>query len=164
MFARFGFSNYRGVAGSESLSLIAAEPRNKAGPALIEGIGGEYLVTGSAEQSCLPFTILLGLDHRESIVRAMKSLRLQVAHSGGTSAKDATIVDNLFTRKIPDPGRPTVLECDVVIGRTLYSYGFRYDADQYVSEWLWRETGRGRETLFTRDGQDVERQVVDADP
>ncbi|GAA4847747.1 ATP-binding protein [Algivirga pacifica] len=146
MLLEFRISNYRSIAEEQVLSLLP-DPRQKEYSENIRGNKHQalnglalYGANSSGKSNCLK-----GLTLFDQLV--------------STSAQGSSVAKLPYDPYLLKEGfncRPTVMEATIILGEVRYRYGFTYNQQRVLSEWLYRKK-IGREVeVFFREGDKIE--------
>lgn len=145
MLLRLGVSNFRSVREFAELSLVASEAIKDKGPSLLNGPG---------QSKVLPVILVYGANAsgKSAIFSVMGVIKTHVRTSFSSRAPDDKITRTPFAFSLDDDGKPTHVDCDFVVDGVRYHYGFEFNDEEYVKEWLYSYPEGYRRVLFFRDG------------
>lgn len=147
MLIEFRISNYRSIAEEQVISLEPAPKQREY----------EENVIGNEKFSVLNAIAFYGPNSsgKSNLLRAMEVLDKMVSMSSKTNSTEKLPYDP-FLLKEGYAKKPTNFELTFVIDGTRYRYGFAYNADKILEEWLYRKKVGREVELFLRKKDTVE--------
>lgn len=147
MLIEFSVSNYRSIGDKLTLSLTSA-PKQKE-------FEGNIIQMGNF--SALNACALYGANAsgKSNIIRAM-SLMGALVHKSSNMPSTAKLPYDPFLLKRGYGENPTMMEIVFVANDKRYRYGFTYNKDVVLREWLYRKTVGREVALFLRDGEIID--------
>ncbi len=147
MLLRFGVSNFRSIREYAELSLIASGAIKDQGPDLLEWSEGKVRV--------LPGIVLYGANAagKSSVYNVMSAMRSHVLQSYSKLGATANIPRNSFALDRTSNKEPTRFDCDFILDRVRYHYGFVFGDTRFLREWLYAFPSGHKRILFNRDAE-----------
>ncbi len=145
MLVNFTFKNFRSFRDEMTLSLEAT-PIQELAEAVVD-VYGEQL---------LPVAVMYGANSsgKSNVLKALKAMRDVLLNSVKLNPKDRLEADP-FSLDISSPEQPTSFEIQFTIDKSKFRYGFDYNTDSILNEWLYEKRIGEREfELFLRSGDE----------
>lgn len=143
MLLSFALTNFGSFRDRTEVSFIATDPPVAKGPQLLRGPDG---------LTVLPFILFYDPEGcaGSDFIGAMRLMRdrVRAAWRPGGAAEEAPA----RIGAAPSSDWPTTLECNLIVHRTRYRYGFEVAGDCIRREWLQRITGDRTASLIERAG------------
>lgn len=145
MFLRFGVSNYRSIREYAEVSFIAAGAIKDQGPKLLNWDGGKV--------SVLPAIVVYGANAagKSSVHMAMGAMRSNVINSFRNLDATGDIPRQPFALDGASKDLPTRFDCDFIIDGVRFHYGYEYNDQVFLREWLFSFPEGYKRLLFNRD-------------
>ena len=145
MLLRLGVSNYRSIRDYVELSLMASDA--------IKDKGTDLLDLPGTKHRALPAIIIYGANAagKSSIHLALGSMKGHVLNSFRNLEAGASIPRHPFALDNVSREKPTHFDCDFVINRVRYHYGYEFNDREFAREWLYSFPDGHRRILFNRD-------------
>lgn len=147
MLVNFTVSNYRSFKEERTFSMSAGPVREHR-DSVIER--GSYRV--------LPLAVFYGANSsgKSNLIQAISTMCKVVRDSVRMNEGDPLLHDPFALDKTSE-GEPTSFEIQFLKDHALYRYGFEYNREIIISEWLYEKRFKEREyELFLRAGDDIE--------
>jgi AAA15 family ATPase/GTPase len=117
----------------------------------------EAVVT-RGKNSLLPLAVFYGANSggKSNLIEAISTMRNIVMHSVQLNKGDKLPYDPFALDKTSE-AQPTFFEIQFIKGEAVYRYGFEYDRDEIISEWLYEKCfGEKEYELFVRSYEYIE--------
>ena len=145
MLLRFAVSNHRSLYDEQHISLVTSSLKDtKAGLLPLAGMG---------TNTALPAAVIYGANAsgKSNVVSALRQMCSLVLHSHNKGRPEGGVPRKKFALSSNGEERPTTMEIDFILNGVRYEYGFTFDDEVFLSEWLTSyPTGRPR-SLFLRE-------------
>jgi AAA15 family ATPase/GTPase len=149
MLLRFSFANWASFRDEAELSLVASSLKGDAGavrPALERG-------GASALSGCLIYGA--NASGKSNVIAALSNFRSTVRFSHSRGKPDGGIPRKPFQLDPVCKSKPTTFEVEFAIEGVLYEFGYIFNDEEIIEEWLYAHPGRGRQVWYKRDRQDI---------
>jgi AAA15 family ATPase/GTPase len=144
MLLRFGVRNHLSIRDYAELSLVASSQKD----------GGADLIdlTPSAIR-LLPAVVIYGANAsgKTNFLHAFRQMRSAILNSQKKSSPTGNVGQMPFSLDAEPGENPTQFDCDFILQKVRYHYGFRFAADSYTDEWLYAFPDKKRQTWFARE-------------
>lgn len=147
MLVNFTVKNFRSFKCERTFSMGASSIKEHK----------EAVVT-MGKHSLLPLAVLYGANSggKSNLIKAISTMRSIVLRSVRLNEGDQLPYDP-FALDITSETLPTFFEIQFIKGNALYRYGFEYNKDEIVSEWLYEKRfGEKEYELFVRAHEYIE--------
>lgn len=150
MLLRFGVANVRSIYQYAEVNLMASTAIKDRGCDLIQW------AEGGAE--ILPVAILYGANAsgKTSLYAAMGILKTHVTQSFTRRQATDGIERPYFALDSNAANEPSQLDCDFTVDGVRYHFGFAYNDDRYLREWLHSYPEGYKRVLYERNDMSVE--------
>jgi hypothetical protein len=150
MLLRFGVSNIRSIRSYAELSLVPSTA--------IKDIGPDLLTWSKDGDQVLPVIMIYGANAsgKSALYASVGMMKRHVTESFSRRQATDGIDRPYFALDETASEEPSRIDCDFVIDNVRYHYGFEFDDNQYLSEWLYYMPEGHRRVLFTRDNMQVD--------
>ena len=147
MLVEFKVSNHRSICEEQTISLVPALKQKEHSENIIS-IGNNQILNGLA---------LYGANSsgKSNLLKAFELLDKLLFLSARSSSTSKLPFDP-FLLKEGYKSKPTQLQIIFVTGNTRYRYGFSFNQDEILSEWLFRKKVGREVELFNRSGDIIE--------
>lgn len=147
MLYQFTLGNYRSFYKKRTLSLMAE--------GISEAPTDNIAVDG--KQKVLKTLAIYGANSsgKSNLVKAISEMRLMVLKSNKLN-DDENLRHFPFLFQVGANQEPTFFEIVFSNHTTVYRYGFEYNREKIVSEWLFEKKGRGEKLLFIRTNEGID--------
>ena len=145
MLVNFTFKNFRSFRDEMTLSMEAASIQELAGS-----------VVPAADENLLPVAVMYGANSsgKSNVLKALRAMRDVLLNSVKLNPKDKLDAEP-FCLNMTSGDEPTSFEIQFTIGESKYRYGFDYNAEAILNEWLYEKRKGEREfELFLRSGDE----------
>lgn len=145
MLVNFTFKNFRSFRDEMTLTMEAA-PIQELAKAIVP----------SCDESLLPVAVMYGANSsgKSNVLKALRAMRDVLLNSVKLNPKDKLDAEPFCLNKTSG-NEPTSFEIQFTIGDSKYRYGFDYNADSILNEWLYEKRKGEREfELFLRSGNE----------
>ncbi len=145
MLVNFTFKNYRSFKNEMTLSMEAAS---------IQELSDA--VVKSCDEELLPVAVMYGANSsgKSNVLKALKAMRDVLLNSVKLNPNDK-LESEPFSLDLTSANEPTSFEIQFTLGGSKYRYGFDYNADTIIAEWLYEKRSGEREfELFLRSGNE----------
>jgi len=143
MLVQFSVKNYRSIKNKTVLSLLAGADKEHAGDLI--NIGGK--------KQLVPVAAIYGANAsgKSNVLLAVKTMQDMITGASAQLLKEKKLPYNPFSLPKNMPDIPTEFEIIFHYSGIKYAYGFSYDSNQIVTEYLYHWPN-GREALiFSRE-------------
>jgi len=149
MLLRFGVSNYRSLCDYQEFSLVASKLKDRP---------THLIAVEKLSREVLPVIGIYGANAsgKSNILLAFSYMCQHILNShtmglatGGISRKPFQL-DPSFQKQ------PSHFDCDVVVSKVRYHYGFVIDDDRVLEEWLYAYPSKHRQIWFYRQHDEAE--------
>lgn len=149
MLLRYAVKNFWSIRTRSELNLVAA--------AGIKDKGCDLLVWKAGKAEILPVVMIYGANAsgKTSLYRAMGILKQHITNSFTRRQATEGIDRSFFALDPACANEPTEVDCDIVVDDVRYTYGFAFDDEHYLREWLYSYPEGYKRVLFERDGNDL---------
>jgi hypothetical protein len=150
MILRFRLSNFRSFRDETELSLVATS--------LDDGDSIAVTVGDDARQlDVVPIAGIFGANAsgKSNLLKGLAFMRMAVDISHRRWDPNQPIPRDAFCLNRTSEQLPTMFDLDFVIDAQRYQYGFEFDDDKFLSEWLYAYPKGRTRLLFERDGNDI---------
>jgi len=146
MLLRIGVANYQSIREYSELNLVASSSIKDDDGGLISAIDDKIRV--------LPIVLVYGANAsgKSTLHNVMGSIQNHVLNSFVKRTATAPIIRSYFALDNESKNKPTIMDCDFVIEGTRYHFGFEYNNESYLKEWLYSFPEGHRRTLYLRGG------------
>ena len=148
MLVDFTVKNYRSFKDERTFSMEACSMERH-----------EQSVINEGEHRLLPLAILYGANSsgKSNLIRAIRVMKEMVKRSVQLNEDDLLPYDPFTLDKIT-ASQPTQFEIRFIRERAVYRYGFEYNRNEIISEWLYEKQFEEKEEheLFERSGDVIE--------
>lgn len=143
MLIRFGAANSSSIKDYQELSLVASTLKDD---------GVDLLEADNLRDKILPFVMIYGANAagKTNLIAALSHMVDQVKHSYTGLQPGSKIPRSTFKLDPDTRIGQSKNDCDFMIDGVRYHYGFKYDDDIYLEEWLYAFPERVRQTWFYR--------------
>jgi len=147
MLIEFSVANYRSIAATQTLSLVA-----KKDDELKESVC-EYSLPGIGDVLLSKVCAIYGANAsgKSNIFKALHFMRWFVVGSATEIKPDAIINVDPFRLAEAKPKEPSFFEVHFLAGEVRYLYGFKVDEKRVYSEWLYSFPKGRRRLIFRRE-------------
>ncbi|ETK04588.1 abortive infection protein [Tannerella sp. oral taxon BU063 isolate Cell 5] len=153
MLVDFTVKNYRSFKDERTFSMEACSMERH------EQSVHEQSVINEGEHRLLPLAILYGANSsgKSNLIRAIRVMKEMVKRSVQLNEDDLLPYDP-FTLDKTTVSQPTLFEIRFIRERAVYRYGFEYNRNEIISEWLYEKPFEEKEEheLFERSGDVIE--------
>lgn len=141
---RFSVTNFRSIRDRQELSLVASS-------ALKDDTGGLITPDGS-NLAALPAAIIYGANAsgKSNVISAFSFFRTEILRSHVDNDPESAIDRTPFLLNKHNRS-PTIIECDFIVDKVHYNYGFSANDNEFESEWLYSYETKRRTMLFERN-------------
>ncbi|TGN99721.1 hypothetical protein PN36_34880, partial [Candidatus Thiomargarita nelsonii] len=143
MLLRFGVSNYRSISDYQELLLAASSLKEHPLPVIsVNGL----------DSKILPAIAIYGANAsgKSNVLQAFAFMRLMVLKSHINGSATGGIARIPFQLDPEVLKQPSHFDCDVLIDKVRYHYGFVVDDDRVREEWLYAYPSKHRQVWFHR--------------
>ena len=147
MLVNFTVKNYRSFKQERTFSMEASSIKEH-----------KESVTTKGKYNILPLAVFYGANSggKSNLIEAISTMRRIVISSVRLNEGDKLPYDPFALDEISE-SQPTFFEIQFLGGEVLYRYGFEYDKDEIVSEWLYEKCfGEKEYELFVRSRDMIE--------
>lgn len=147
MLVNFTVKNYRSFKLERTFSMKASSIKEH-----------KESIVNRGKYSILPLAVFYGANSggKSNLIEAIATMRSIVISSVRLNEGDKLPYDPYALDKTSEL-QPTFFEIQFVKGEVLYRYGFEYDKDEIVSEWLYEKCfGEKEYELFVRSHEFIE--------
>ena len=147
MLVNFTVKNFRSFKMERTFSMEASSIKEH-----------KESVVGRGKYRMLPLAVFYGANSggKSNLIAAIATMRSVVISSVRLNEGDKLPYDP-FALDISSEKHPTFFEIQFIKGEVLYRYGFEYDKDQIISEWLYEKCfGEKEYELFVRSREFIE--------
>lgn len=145
MLVNFTFKNFRSFKNEMTLSMEAASIQELS-----------TAVVKSCEEELLPVAVMYGANSsgKSNVLKALKAMRDVLLNSVKLNPKDKLDAEP-FSLDMTSGEEPTSFEIQFTLNGSKFRYGFDYNAEAIIAEWLYEKRPGEREfELFLRSGND----------
>lgn len=147
MLVNFTVKNYRSFKQERTFSMEASSIKEHKESVITKG-----------KYNILPLAVFYGANSggKSNLIEAISTMRRIVISSVRLNEGDKLPYDPFALDEISE-SQPTFFEIQFLGGEVLYRYGFEYDKDEIVSEWLYEKCfGEKEYELFVRSRDMIE--------
>ena len=150
MLLRFGVANVRSIHRYIEFSFLAATA--------IKDKGCDLLRWQAGQADVLPIIMIYGANAsgKSSLYAAIGMLKRHVTESFTRRQATDGIDRTPFALDCDAAGQPSKLDCDFIVDGVRYHYGFTFDDERYLSEWLHSYPEGYKRVLYERNGTNIE--------
>jgi len=149
MLLSFSATNFKSISGTQTLSLVGSKLKGPREPLELSVPGGGNGV--------LPGAIIYGANAagKSNLINAMSIMRRLVLDSHRDAARKASLPARPFLLDGSWEGEPTAFEVSFMVDGVRYDYGFSFDENQILEEWLFSFPEGRRRKLFERQDASI---------
>ncbi len=150
MLLRFQVSNYRSIYQEQSFSFIASSLKdNESGLIEADQLGG---------LSILPAAVVYGANAsgKSNFIASINFMIRAILKSHREGIPDGGVPRRPFALDKECEIIPSSCVMDFIVNNTRYQYGFTYNDDVFLTEWLYAYPKKYKRVLFERNGQTFE--------
>ncbi|MGE8130418.1 AAA family ATPase [Methylobacterium sp. NPDC080182] len=143
MLIRFGAANSSSIKDYQELSLVASS---------LTDTGVDLIEPDGLKDKILPFVMIYGANAagKTNLIAALSHMADQVQHSYTGLQPGAKIPRSTFKLDPDTQSGVSRNDCDFMLDGVRYHYGFTYNDETYIEEWLYAYPERVRQTWFYR--------------
>lgn len=141
MLVNFSFKNYRSFRDEATISMEAAN---------ISELNDSVMHVG--DKDLLPVAVMYGANSsgKSNVLKALKAMKDVLLNSVKLNPNDSLDAEP-FCLDLTSPEEPTSFEIQFLLDGVRYRYGFDYNSERIINEWLYEKKSREREfELFLR--------------
>jgi len=145
MLYQFSVENYKSIHNKAVLEMDSAPDKSHE----------DCLIYPDGKQAILPAAVIYGANSagKSNFLEALMLMRDMVAGEEAKKLTDETLPYEPFAFS-DDPAKPTSFEVIFYYHGVKYSYGFSYNRDEILSEYLYHKPNKREALVFSRDGQE----------
>lgn len=148
MLSQFIVENYRSIDGQVELSLDAAT-------GIKDSLSSGFTIDGN--NKILNSIAFYGANSsgKSNFLRAISNMKYIVVHSVRLNEHEVLPYDPFLLSNRPT--RPTLYQVVFSEGKTIFTYGFKYNREQIIEEWLLAKMPKkSLKELFRRTGSEIQ--------
>lgn len=144
MLLRIGFGNFYSFRKYAEISMEAT---------FIKGDESYHLPCTFSKHGVRSVMAIFGANAsgKSNALRALSIIQSEVLNSYTDRKKEESIPSRYFLLDQSSKEEPTQLDCDFVVDGVRYHYGFTYDQNGFVEEWLYAWPKNRKQVWFERD-------------
>src|SRR5690606_6759924 len=149
MLLSFSVTNYKSIKDQQTLSMVGTHLKGPREPMAARYPGGG--------EGVLPCAIIYGANAsgKSNIIDAFQRMRGMILHSHTEASKGRKFKRHAFLLDEHCKSIPTEFEVSFLTNGVRYDYGFSFDDERIIEEWLFSFPEGRRRKLFERTGLDI---------
>lgn len=145
MLLRFGVTNDHSIRDTQELSLVASSLKD-------DETG--LIRPANLSHALVPAAIIYGANAsgKSNVIRALEFMRKTIRSSHFMGEICDGLDRSPFRLSPSTPAEPTTYDVDFIVNGVRYHYGFSFNDETFLSEWLYAFPSGRRQMLFDRNG------------
>ena len=150
MLLEFSATNFKSIKNTQTLSLVGSSLKGPHEPLDVDFPGDSYGI--------LPCAIIYGANAsgKSNLLEAFRTMRRMVFSSHSQPKKNKGLTQEVFLLDEEWATMPTSFDISFIAQGVRYDFGFSFDSDSILEEWLYSYPEGRRRKLYERVGMEIQ--------